>query len=201
MSEDSEALCHKIFAIIEEAEQPISAKDIARRLPSTITKKEVNQVLYQDKRLVRASGCPPLWSLPATQQDSGSGDDDGVPIVMIDLGNVHDTLEPLEPYAKRGLVRAYAFADLQFNGYGVNPRCDPSIAVYQSKVADKNAADIRMVWDCADIVLTKNPSGTPLTFFIVTKDQGFRSLGTILEDYGHTIHFLRNWDDLKLHVE
>ena len=42
-------------------------------------------------------------------------------VVVVDLGNVHDCLQKLAPLAEAGEVQVRAYADLQYNGYGVNP--------------------------------------------------------------------------------
>lgn len=88
----------------------------------------------------------------------------------------------------------------------------------------KNAADILLVWRCfelcreaentnpdnnnnndqqnSDAVVTKSvKTAVPLTFYICTKDDGYRYLATLLKQQGHRVTFVRNWADLKLYIE
>jgi hypothetical protein len=199
MSVESNVITH-----LSQSDTPLSARDLARALK--VTKKDVNRVLYSNDTVQHTSDTPPRWFLKDVQSNTiaeNKSEDPytpDVPIVLVDLGNVHDTLNPLEPYARNGEVKAFAFADLAFNGYGVNPACDSCIPLFQSKTPDKNAADIEMVWKCAEIALLNNGNGHALEFYIVTRDQGFRTLETILKRYGHSVTFVRDWNDLKMYV-
>jgi hypothetical protein len=198
------SLQEKVYSTVTQSSTPLSARDIARALKCT--KKDVNQILYRSEDLHHTSDTPPKWFLKAPQSPTSEAKSSidpytpDVPIVLVDLGNVHDTLKPLEPYARSGEVMAFAFADLAFNGYGVNPACDSCIPMFQSKTPDKNAADIEMVWKCAEIAMLNNGNGHALEFYIVTRDQGFRTLETILKRYGHNVTFVRDWNDLKMYV-
>lgn len=196
-----------LITYLQSQKTPVTAKKVATDLKCS--KPEVNRSLYEllnTNKVKRTSETPPEWSLVTTTTEekkdppttSSSSD---VSVVMVDLGNVHDTLPNIEKYARQGLVRVYAFADLAFNGYGINPRCDPSIFLFQSTTPDKNAADIEMVWKCAEISLMENPRNHSLQFYIVTRDQGFRTLGDILRRQGHEVEFVRGWDDLKMFIE
>jgi hypothetical protein len=120
----------------------------------------------------------------------------------MDLGNVHDVLQRLECHATEWSVRVFAFADLAFNGFGVNP--PPSnkfVTVSRTKDAHKNAADIDLIWKCAELVLM-NPDIT-FNFFIVTKDLQFQSLKAVLQKYPNVraVEFFQSWEGLRPHVE
>jgi hypothetical protein len=45
-------------------------------------------------------------------------------VVIVDLGNVHDCLKRLLPLVEARRFRVRAYADLQYNGIGVNPPHD-----------------------------------------------------------------------------
>lgn len=185
-----------------------SAKEIAKELKKP--KKFINSMLYsmEKQNLVsKTDGTPPQWKIlnPVSLQKECENFDfkEDIPIVMIDLGNVHDVLQQVEPYAKEKLAKVYAFADLQYNGYGIKPPCNLSVELYHSKTPDKNAADIEMVWKCADIIFNLEPNQKfkKLQFCIVTKDNGFRTLKTIIERHGHEAIFMRTWEELRVYVE
>jgi len=196
----------QISELLKNTKDSLTARQISEQL-SVQDKTQVNKILYtllKTKEVNISADTPPQWSISGFGPHADEKVPDtfhmDVPVVLVDLGNVHDTLQELEPYARKGLVKAFAFADLAFNGYGVRPECDPCIPLYQSTTPDKNAADIEMVWKCAEVALLQCPPDHRLTFYIVTKDQGFRTLEVILRRFGHTVEFVRGWDDLKVYI-
>jgi len=157
-------------------------------------KMDVNRCLYSLKEegvAIMLEGTPPLWRLKEQPIDE-TKEIPPLPVVIVDLGNVHDVLQKLEPYSKQGLAYVYAFADLAFNGFGINPKPDESITVFQAKTADRNAADLHMIHEIIKICITNKYPGS--TIFIVTRDQGFRTLSTIAEQYGYKIIFVTGWE-------
>ena len=175
------------------SETPTTARVLARSLGTQ--KKVINRILYKLEREERAQkddSIPPAWTTlggqprPQTTQPN-------IPLILVDLGNVHDVLQKLERLARQGDVKVWAFADLAFNGFGVNPAPHPSITVEQAKRPHRNAADIRLIWRVAQLVLT---STTPQTFYVVTKDQGFRTLEDMAGAAGHKLSFAKDWEQL-----
>lgn len=118
-----------------------------------------------------------------------------VPIVIVDLGNVHDCLQKLLPLADAGGVQVKAYADLHYNGFGVRPALDHrNCRVIRSLASHKNAADTKLVWDVA-CLCSDNPS--PLQIYIITKDNGFRHLQELARELGHSVAFAEDWDSFK----
>lgn len=118
-----------------------------------------------------------------------------VPIVIVDLGNVHDCLKKLLPLADAGVVQVKAYADLHYNGFGVRPPLDNrNCRVIRSLTSHKNAADTKLVWDVA-CLCSDNPS--PLQIYIITKDNGFRHLQELARELGHSVAFAEDWDSFK----
>jgi hypothetical protein len=113
------------------------------------------------------------------------------PIVMIDLGNVHDVLPAIEHHLDT--VQVYAFADYGYTGRGVNPPAKKGVYVFQSKTRDKNAADVRLICEIWGLVCTTT---VRLDLFVATKDNGFLCLKDMVEEKGHTLTFVKDWAEL-----
>jgi hypothetical protein len=122
------------------------------------------------------------------------------PLVIVDLGNVHDCLQKLVPLADAGCVDVRAYADLHYNGFGVQPPlASLSVRVEQARVSHKNAADTRLVWDLA--LLCADGAAGKRTIFIATKDNGFRHLQELAAELGHRVFFCENWGSFKAAFE
>eukprot|EP00039_Didymoeca_costata_P021200 m.343747 g.343747 ORF g.343747 m.343747 type:complete len:217 (+) comp23241_c0_seq1:311-961(+) len=194
------------------APKGLSALDLARAL--NVDKKEINRYLYgmERKNLVsKTNGTPPIWS--AINRSQVSRDTTNAPkpagkrpkqqgskrpkqrtkefLVYVDLGNVHDILQPLEQYADQ--VEVLGFADNAFNGYGVNPKS--LFHVHQSSTGHKNEADTTLIWKLAQRCSIEGP----LLVVICTRDNGFRNLKELVEASGpgRVCHFVTNWGDLE----
>ena len=133
--------------------------------------------------------------------DSTTDSGEGIPLIIVDLGNVHDCLQRLIPLAEAGVVDVWAYADLHYNGFGVQPPlASHKVRLHQARVAHKNAADTRLIWDvalfCKETVTEKKKN-----IFIVTKDNGFRHLQELVTEKGHKVAFCENWTSLKLAME
>lgn len=116
-------------------------------------------------------------------------------IVVVDLGNVHDCLQKIAPLAEAGELQVRAYADLQYNGFGVNPPFDaPGCVVFKAQSPHKNAADTQMIWDVAQLC---SVSARPLRLLVVSKDNGFRHLRELAEDAGHRLTFAQDWASLR----
>jgi len=187
-----------------------AAKTIARA--TNLERRKVNQMLYgillrDGKVICDASSHPPLWSYPVKNtQDMDETDEDEKhvkTVVFVDLGNIHDVLQHLENYADE--CNVYAFADRAFNGFGVNPSPkNKNIRVCQTKDEHKNAADVEMIWTAAEIVMNTDPKAAyKVRFIIFTKDNGFRSLKTILERYDvvEDVIFAQTWQEAREFIE
>lgn len=120
------------------------------------------------------------------------------PLVIVDLGNVHDCLQRLAPLAEAECVEVWAYADLHYNGFGIQPPLrSKGVRVEQARVTHKNAADTKLIWDLA--LFCK--SSAPRTIFIATKDNGFRHLQELAEQLGHRVVFCENWASFKASFE
>jgi len=116
-------------------------------------------------------------------------------VVVVDLGNVHDCLQKLAPLAEAGEVQVRAYADLQYNGYGVNPPFDsPGCVVFRAATPHKNAADTQIIWDISRLC---SLALKPLHLLVVTKDNGFRHLRELAEESGHNLAFAQDWSSLR----
>jgi hypothetical protein len=120
--------------------------------------------------------------------------------------NVHDCLQPLECYARAGLLRVAAYADLAYSGYGIKPRVTgDNIQVYQAETPDKNSADCQIIWDIA--VMTSQARvhrpEDPLHILVASKDLGFRSLKSLVEMQHptHKLTFVTGWHELRIFIE
>jgi len=119
---------------------------------------------------------------------------DGNVVILIDLGNVHDCLQRLGPLAEAGLVTVRAYADLCFNGFGVNPPLGGNnVTVFKASSPDKNSADVQLIWDVARLCR----ADTPLRLVVVTKDLGFRHLQALATAAGHELIFAQDWGGLE----
>lgn len=168
-------------------------------------KKEVNAVLYKlvsDARAERMEGSPPTWRAvparfsPRAPQTRGTNEERL--IVLVDLGNVHDSLDKLIPYAEAGQLEVVAYADLAYDGYGVRPPLQKqNVEVRRADTPDKNAADVDLIWDVA----MHSQSGPLLHFIVCTKDQGFRRLERKVSEAGHRMTFVTRWEELRIFIE
>jgi hypothetical protein len=127
-----------------------------------------------------------------------------IPLAVVDLGNVHDTLRELVPYARSGLVQIEAFADRAYNGFGVKPLLDdvPGLRVHRAQGTDRNAADIELVWFLCETL----PDATIALehsrhVVVATKDQGFQSLRDLVQRRGHRLTFVTQWSEMREFIE
>jgi hypothetical protein len=133
----------------------------------------------------------------APQQAPSPPDQKRTVIVCVDLGNVHDVLQNMEQFHSETLKTiTIAFADCGFQGYGVNP--PSSVEVVVSKTGHKNEADTAMIWWIAQF-FGKQPYDAPCDVFVASKDQGFRSLETIIHDNHSNARckFINSWSELS----
>lgn len=189
-----------VISFLESQQVPRTAKDAAQQLQ--VDRHTINQCLYGllgHGKVVKSQDTPPLWSLGMVKpmENPVVENCEIKTVIIVDLGNVHDCLNKLEPYAN--FYEIYAFADKAYNGWGVSPPAPPTIHFYHSKSRDKNAADIAIIWRVAELILL-NPKEV-FHFVIATKDQGFNSLKDEVESRGHSLEFVNGWDELKLVVE
>jgi len=116
-------------------------------------------------------------------------------VVIVDLGNVHDCLQKLGPLAEAGKLKVRAYADLQYNGFGITPPFEaPGCVVFKAASPHKNAADTQMIWDVSRLC---SLSPTHMHLLVVTKDNGFRHLRELAEESGHSLSFAQDWPSLR----
>jgi hypothetical protein len=179
---------------------PATALTISREVGCT--REEANRTLYallKTDEVFREGASPPLWSVLPLGVPSSSLTEPRR-LVVVDLGNTHDCLRELLPYARAGAIEVRAYADLAYNGFGVTPALTdvPGVSVQQATTAEKNAADVDMIWDLAELL----GPGEPKYFVAVaTKDQGFRRLKALAEARGHRLEFATGWSELRHYVE
>ena len=173
----------------------------------------VNQVLYAMKEkggTTCTNDAPPIWQLPhSKEEEEVSNVAATAPRVLthciVDLGNTHDCLQNLLPYAARGVMTVGAYADMAFRGYGISPSVSvENVMVYQADTPDKNSADVQIVWDICRLV-DKLEREFPLSrcnIYIATKDMGFMRVKNLVErNKVHTVTFVTNWQALRMHIE
>ena len=116
-------------------------------------------------------------------------------VVVVDLGNVHDCLQKIAPLAEAGQLQVLAYADLQYNGVGINPPFEVAgCTVFKATSPHKNAADTKMIWDIAQLCAS---SERPRRLLVTTKDNGFRYLRDLVEGSGHALSFAHDWASLR----
>ena len=208
------AVCSPRDAILRELGQSndwITASHIAKNVPH-LDKATVNRFLYEEKRngsVDYAEGTPPKWrkknTSSASVAPSSVASQENHIHCVIDLGNTHDCLQKLEPYAARNLISVAAYADLAFSGYGVSSKINvDNVQVFQADTPDKNSADVQIIWDVCQLVShwqAKFPERS-LHILVATKDLGFQRLKNLVEKHPmHKLTFVTNWESLRLYVE
>jgi len=185
------------------ADSKMTARALAKTLGTSKT--EVNRLLYQMDTVAKVQdGPPPVWTLKTPAAAEAKTNEAAVCLVVIvDLGNVHDVLQHLGPYVASGCIhQVWAYADLQFNGYGVKPPPDYECRVYQAQQPHPNAADNKIVWDVAVACAAVPAGGAQFHFVVVTKDQGFQNLADLVyESKAGTLEFVNSWEDLRNVIE
>jgi hypothetical protein len=179
---------------------PATALTISREVGCT--REEANRTLYallKTGEVFKEGSSPPFWNVLPLGAPSSSPTEPRR-LAVVDLGNTHDCLRELLPYARAGAIEVRAYSDLAYNGFGVTPPLTdvPGVSVHQATTAEKNAADVDMIWDLAELL----GPGKPKYFVAVaTKDQGFRRLKALAEARGHRLEFAAGWSELRYYVE
>ena len=201
-----------IFTFLSEQKNPVTARDICVGLLKNqiqADRTQINKTLYtmlEEGQVIQHEGIPPKWSLKQKLQHpvrlAEPDVHEPVMVVFIDLGNVHDCLKPIVPYAQteNTTLLVHAFADISFNGFGVNPPAPAPIHVFQATTRDANAADVELIWQAACYILMR-PIPNGYHFVVATRDQGFNSLQAIAQRHGHRLDFVTNWAQLKTFIE
>lgn len=188
----------------------VTASTLRTLLPRALTKLEANQTLYALKNegaVDFAPGSPPTWRIheehiPTPPVASPASPEDELIHVIVDLGNCHDCLQHLVEYANRGAITVAAYADLAFSGFGVRPPLNAkNVRVFQADTANKNSADVQIIWDVSRLVkeVDKNRA---LHILVATKDFGFLRLKPLVDaTNGHRLTFVTNWEALRVYIE
>ena len=172
----------------------------------------INQTLYallKKGLLQQTPGSPPQWLAPAT---TGSVAPKSAPatlepyvIVYIDAGNIHTVLQNVIPYAEQDVMEVRFYADLAFNGFGLNPKVEcKNVTIFHAKTADKNSADVALIWDVCRLVdrLHREQPTRELQAYCVTLDLQFQSLKSLVEENPlHKLTFCTTWEALRDHIE
>lgn len=201
----------RVLQFLRSTPEKLPAKVIARS--TGLERETVNRALYgkltkENQVVCDKTQCPPLWSALTKKEEIPDANEDVKEtqnVVFVDLGNVHDVLQKLEHYANENTCRVDAFADCVFNGFGINPPPkNKNIRVIQTKDEHKNAADMEMIWTAAELVIgEKTGTKDKFRFIIFTRDNGFRSLKTILERYPTVkeVLFVQTWQQAQEFIE
>lgn len=179
-----------------------------------VPRRAVNIVMRDDPMFICDYGVPTTWSLASC---SASSTRDKInTIILVDLGNAHDVVKNLEPYAECDDVIVIAFCDYSYAGYPSNMPTGwcKNVHLIRSYEPLRNAADTTLIWTCCSIInrthnnipvlrdssiLNRIGDGT-LEFIVVTRDQGFMYLAELVSDTGHTLSFCKDWKELKGHL-
>lgn len=202
-----------LICLQDAAPEPMKASKISRRCE--ISRHQTNQALYallrEANKVEKIGDAPPMWQAVVDSQMHICADSDGVlpllprTIVVVDLGNTHDCLQNLLLYATRKEIEVYAYADLAFNGYGVNPPLiAPNVKIHQATDSHRNSADTKLIWDLASLTAehaARDPQ-RELQIIVATRDLGFQTLQTLVaERERQTLTFVQDWSTLRLYIE
>lgn len=184
---------------------PATALQLSRLVD--VDKAALNRILYTLAEGVhpfvfRDTSVPPVWR--AQSAEAAAAPLSSVPLAIVDLGNVHDTLRELVPYAQAGLAQVEAFADRAFNGYGVKPALDgvPNLRVHRASGTNRNAADIELVWFlCETLPDATHSPALARQVVVATKDQGYQALRDLVLRRGHTLTFVTEWSEMRDIIE
>src|SRR5665647_1388589 len=100
-----------ILEILQKAPEALTAHEITNQFnlggtnESRVPQSEVNRILYdllkQDRIVTDQQHTPPTWSMNLANSTilPSQNNSPSTTIVLVDLGNVHDTMQHLEPYA------------------------------------------------------------------------------------------------------
>jgi hypothetical protein len=186
----------------------MTALQMSRALGGNIEKTVVNRQLYSmldEKKVSHDTSIPPVWRVLGPQQKAAeSTPTETIPLAVVDLGNVHDVLRELVPYARSGLAQVEAFADRAYNGFGIRPALDdvPGVRVHRARGTDRNAADIELVWFlCETLPDVTHAPEQARQVVVATKDQGFQSLRDLVQRRGHTLTFVTQWSEMREFIE
>lgn len=166
-----------------------------------ITRADVNRVLYHNNSFEASPGpfgTAPLWKLKPVAALPLLPDHEYI-LVAVDLGNVHDAIQPLHVLVEDGQVdEVWAFADKAFNGPGVNPPPRISeVKVFVAPDGHRNSADVLMIWRLKELVDSRNGQRTRIV--IITKDQGFLTLKTLIDQVPRaSCDICTSWSEAKL---
>lgn len=191
----------RVLAALKTHPGGASAKQLADQIG--VARTDVNHALYIDLKtqVNKSETTPPIWSVAGLTENKVTGSEPSR-YVLVDLGNVHDCLEPLAKYAiKDPTLIVEAYADIGFKGYGVSPPVPYPAKVFVSTAPDKNAADVKLIWNVALRAAELAHKGQMAHFIFATKDKGFQSVKAELEQLGHKADFVRDWSELRIFIE
>ena len=192
--------------------EKLCAAEIKKKFDIAESKSEINKQLYslkKDKILESVEGTPPKWYMREADQSIGTIPPDCKiePLihVVVDLGNCHDCLKQLIPYAQKGLITVSAYADIAFCGFGISPPINDTenVTVFQADTPDKNSADVQIIWDLSRLTHQQpEKSEKEMIIIVATKDLGFRRLKNLVEQNPkHSLFFVTNWESLRIYIE
>lgn len=195
--------------LINSEEDWLTTHTISSLLPG-VEKVSINTCLHELKKqglVDKIDDAPPKWKRKKINDDNMRTPSSAPHLhCIVDLGNVHDCLRPLQAYAELGILTVAAYADLSFAGYGVSPPLvAKNVQVFHANTPDKNSADVQIIWDVCRYVdnMNKEQPDKPLRIVVATKDLGFLRLKYLVEENNplHKLTFVTNWETMRLHVE
>lgn len=197
---------HFLITYMKQTCGVFTTRHLSQKL--NVTKQELNRLLYGTPELFQKDDqMPPRWSLtpqghtkePKKEQKVARAFT-GLPLVLVDLGNVHDVLtsSDIQRLTESKCIEVEGFADVAFNGPGVNPFLS-WVPVVRAQIQTNDAAD----YELAIRAYEKGKQGSK-RIFICSKDKGIRAMQPILKRQGVevTYHdsFASLWETLKLEL-
>jgi hypothetical protein len=163
---------------------------------------EVNSWLYKATTFVkRTEDFPPKWSRIVVSAPPPVEIKRNI-IVAVDLGNVHDCLEPLTkilPHIPE--LQVYAFADKAYNYIGAKGKeiTAPRLTFWQNTSDVRESTDVKMI----RIVFSRlDTIKSPCEIYLCSVDKLFVGVADVINGEGvHKAVICRSWNDLHMHIE
>jgi hypothetical protein len=161
-----------------------------------LDKATVNAVLYGNTDTFKRCndrGGRPQWELKRADVRVPLA---GAVVLLVDMGNVHDVLEPALDYLRRSWVhRVLAVHHTLYNGFGVG------LEEANVTVASASNVDVAMAWSARDVL--REFDTTPVTVYLATKGKSLPALGPLIERANvlHKVVVVADFAELRNHIE
>lgn len=208
MSEHKQSKSPSIDELVQEvlsvATDPIGPLQILKLLAAkgyVVERAGVNRVLYalataQKAKKIQES--PPLWIwgtvVEAKKKDLVTAPPTATLMVCIDLGNVHDSVTPIE--AMRELepgTEIFAYAPKAYSSPEIK-RALKHIKLWSCPFETKSSVSVKIIRD-----VSKAPASVK-QFIIASKSSDFQALQEQLQAEGFRCDIVSGWEELKLYL-